>query len=55
MAEALIAHDSRDGVKKAYERTRFFEDRVPLMDQWARFLEGGEVVPMDRPKSKAAA
>ncbi|OLL29504.1 hypothetical protein BTH42_22500 [Burkholderia sp. SRS-W-2-2016] len=55
VAESLIAHDSRSDVQKAYERTRFYEERVPLMDQWARFLEGGKVVPMDRSKSKAAA
>lgn len=39
VAEACIAHDKRDKVRQAYERTRFFEQRVPLMAMWADFLD----------------
>ena len=38
VAEALIAHDSRSDVQRAYERTRFFEERTPLMQRWAEHL-----------------
>jgi integrase len=46
VAEALISHDTRSGTQKSYEHTRFFEDRVPVMERWARFLEGGKVVSL---------
>ncbi|AXE96124.1 tyrosine-type recombinase/integrase [Paraburkholderia terricola] len=39
VAEACIAHDKRDKVQQAYERTRFFEQRVPLMTLWADFID----------------
>lgn len=39
VAEACIAHDKRDKVRQAYERTRFFEQRVPLMTLWASFID----------------
>ncbi|MDB5788211.1 site-specific integrase [Caballeronia mineralivorans] len=39
VAEAVIAHDKRPKVQQAYERTRFFEQRVPLMTQWADFID----------------
>ncbi|MEX3639826.1 tyrosine-type recombinase/integrase [Paraburkholderia sp. BR14320] len=55
VSESLIAHDSRDDDQKAYERTRFFKDRTPLMQQWASFLDGGNVASTDRTKSEAAA
>ena len=51
VAEALLSHDTRKGVQKAYERTRFFEDRVPVMEQWATFLKGGKVVSLEDGKS----
>lgn len=39
VAEACIAHDKRPQVQQAYERTRFFEQRVPLMTMWANFID----------------
>ena len=51
VSESLIAHDSRSDVQKAYERTRFFEERTPLMQRWASFLEGSNIVPLDAQKS----
>ncbi|SOE92872.1 Integrase [Burkholderia sp. D7] len=39
VAEACIAHDKRPKVQQAYERTRFFEQRVPLMTMWANFID----------------
>ncbi|RKR46132.1 MULTISPECIES: site-specific integrase [unclassified Paraburkholderia] len=39
VAESVLAHDSRGDVQKAYERTRHFEARIPLMQQWAEFLD----------------
>jgi integrase len=38
VAESVLAHDRRGGVQRAYERTRHFETRVPLMQAWADFL-----------------
>ena len=39
VAEAVISHDKRSKVQQAYERTRFFEQRVPLMTHWADFID----------------
>jgi integrase len=39
VAEAVISHDKRPKVQQAYERTRFFEQRVPLMTMWANFID----------------
>ncbi|MEX3839770.1 tyrosine-type recombinase/integrase [Paraburkholderia sp. BR10882] len=53
VAEALIAHDTRSGVQKTYERTAFYDERVPVMQTWAHFLEGGNVVQFDDAKKSA--
>ncbi|BCG00234.1 phage integrase [Paraburkholderia sp. PGU19] len=47
VAESVLAHDSRGDVRKVYERTRFFEQRVPLMQRWADFLDSpaADVLP----------
>ncbi|HKR43813.1 MAG TPA: tyrosine-type recombinase/integrase [Paraburkholderia sp.] len=55
VAESLIAHDTRKEVQQAYERTRFFEDRTPIMAAWSRYLDGGNVVPLDRTRPRKAA
>jgi integrase len=39
VAEAVISHDKRSKVQQAYERTRFFDQRVPLMTMWADFID----------------
>jgi len=39
VAEAVLSHDRRSMIQQAYERTRFFEQRVPLMTQWADFID----------------
>ncbi|WP_429497970.1 tyrosine-type recombinase/integrase [Paraburkholderia youngii] len=39
VAESTLAHDSRGSVQKAYERTRFFEQRIPLMAAWSDYLD----------------
>jgi integrase len=35
--EMIIAHDERSETEKAYNRTDYFEERVPLMAAWERF------------------
>jgi integrase len=39
VAESVLAHDKRSKIRQAYERTRFYEQRVPLMAAWADFLD----------------
>jgi integrase len=47
IAESVLAHDKRGAVQKAYERTRHYDARVPLMQAWASFLAApeGKVLP----------
>ncbi|SAK63302.1 phage integrase [Caballeronia pedi] len=44
IAESAIAHDTRKSLTKTYERTRFFEERTPLMKDWAMFLDSANKV-----------
>lgn len=37
--EAQIAHAKKGAVNKAYDRTRFLKQRVPVMQQWADHLD----------------
>ncbi|BCQ27182.1 integrase arm-type DNA-binding domain-containing protein (plasmid) [Caballeronia sp. NK8] len=39
VAEAVIAHDTRSRIRKTYERTRFYDERVGLMTRWADFTD----------------
>ncbi|MGF6728603.1 integrase [Paraburkholderia youngii] len=57
VAEACLAHDRRGKLVQSYERTRFYDERVPLMDQWAHYLEGGgtTVLPLERARAKRSA
>lgn len=48
LSEAALAHVTGDRVERAYRRTDALERRRKLMTAWARFLEGGNVVPMRR-------
>jgi len=44
VAEAALAHTPPNRVEAAYRRTRFFDQRRPLMDAWASFLDGASNV-----------
>lgn len=48
--EAQLAHNVRDSLGRAYNRTEFLEQRRAMMDTWAAYLarlrKGGEVVPL---------
>lgn len=52
VAEACLAHAIQNAVEATYLRGGFWEKRVRLMDEWARFctapLAEGEVVPLNR-------
>lgn len=47
--EAQLAHNVRDSLGRAYNRTEFLDQRRAMMETWAAYLErlrqGGEVVP----------
>lgn len=38
VSEAALAHTDPNKVRAAYRRTRFFDERVGLMERWARFV-----------------
>jgi integrase len=38
VSEAALAHADRDKVRAAYRRTRFLDERRPLMQAWADFV-----------------
>ena len=48
--EAQLAHNVRDGLGRAYNRTEFVEQRRVMMQAWADYLDrlrrGGDVVPL---------
>ena len=37
-AEMVLAHTPTEAVKKSYKTSDFFEDRVPVMQEWADYL-----------------
>ena len=37
-AEMVLAHTPTEAVKKSYKTSDFFEDRVPVMQEWAEYL-----------------
>ncbi|MDR5757859.1 integrase arm-type DNA-binding domain-containing protein [Caballeronia sp. LZ035] len=39
VAEAVIAHDTRSRIRKTYERTRFYDERIDLMTKWANYTD----------------
>ena len=47
VAETTLAHKQPTPVRQAYLDTQFFEERLPVMDQWADFLTQtmGPVIP----------
>lgn len=48
--EAQLAHAVKDANGRAYNRTQYLKQRVPMMQKWADYLDklatGGEVVPL---------
>jgi integrase len=40
VAESVLAHASGNKVVRAYKRTDFFEQRLPLMERWAQHVVG---------------
>jgi len=37
--EAVLAHQDRDSVRRAYNRTTYWDQRVVLMQTWADLLD----------------
>lgn len=38
--EAALHHKDENKVRKAYQRTDYFDQRKPMMEEWAAFLSG---------------
>ncbi len=34
-----LAHSKGDGVRKAYDRTQFLDERTKMMQEWADYVE----------------
>ena len=49
VAESVLAHQEGNAVRRAYVRTDFYMQRIPVMEQWAHIIAGdaplAEVVP----------
>ena len=52
IAEAALAHAEKDGTVAAYKRTDYFEQRRPMMIEWAGFLADA---PVRRQASRSKA
>lgn len=50
--EAALAHKYKSETTAAYQRGRKLEKRRILMNDWAQFLEGSNVVRFDKPVSQ---
>jgi len=50
--ETQLAHQVKDVLGRAFNRTRFLKERRDLMNRWAKYLEGlkvgGKVIPLKR-------
>jgi hypothetical protein len=50
--ETQLAHQVKDVLGRAYNRTSFLKERRDLMNRWAKYLEGlkvgGKVIPLKR-------
>ena len=45
--EAILSHSVGDATVAAYARSQYIEERRPIMQQWANYLDGnGKVVPL---------
>jgi hypothetical protein len=53
--EAQLAHSVRDSLGRAYNRSKFVEQRRKMLQAWADYLEklrrGAPAVPISRRKS----
>lgn len=52
--ERQLAHAERDGVRAAYHRSAYLEDRVKLMQWWADYLDGRKTGKVMKLKKRAA-
>ena len=52
VAEAALAHVVRNQVEAAYRLTDLFERRRRLMDDWADYLAGERLCPLDPVRSE---
>jgi integrase len=48
VAEAMLSHKLGDGTRISYQRGCLFSQRMNLMEDWAQFLAGSEVIGMKR-------
>jgi integrase len=49
VAEAVVQHEKRSQVRRAYERSTFFTLRAPIMAAWSTYLQpqAAQVLPLD--------
>lgn len=47
MIEACLAHEESNRVRAAYNRAKFNEERRQLLEAWAVYLKGADVVPLE--------
>jgi len=49
--EAQLAHQVKDALGRAYNRTSFIKERHQLMDRWGKYLDqikpGAKIIPLD--------
>ena len=52
-ADMVLAHTPSDQVKRAYRTADFFDDRIPIMQEWGHFLTGhmGPVISVPYPQA----
>ena len=48
--ERQLSHEEKNEVRRAYNRTKYWDERVKMMQQWADYLDGlkngADVVPI---------
>jgi integrase len=52
--ERQLAHVERNGVRAAYHRSTYLEDRAKLMQWWADYLDGRKTGKVLKMKKRAA-
>jgi integrase len=53
ISEAALAHENKDKVEAAYLRSRFVEERAPVMEAWADFIAANNKRQEKAKKSRA--
>lgn len=48
VVEACLAHNEQDKVRAAYNRAQFAAERRQLLQAWATYLAGAQVIPLTR-------